>query len=78
MSERTFMDSNKIIFGDLEFTTTVKRLISAYRFRNNGKDPEAVVIPIITKVAGVAVEYQPSEYKDPEPKVEETNDSQPG
>ena len=86
MSDRTSMDDNKITFGDLEFTTTVRRLISAYRFRNGGHDPEAVVIPIITNVAGIAVEYIPSSYMDPvveEPIAEtkkpeeELNDSQP-
>ncbi len=75
MSDRTSMDDNKITFGDLEFTTTVRRLISAYRFRNQGRDPEAVVIPIITKVAGIAVEYVPSSYADPV--VEEPEETLP-
>jgi len=54
---RTIIKDQKVYFGDAEFTSLVKTLIRIYRFRSKDQIPEAVVIPNITEVEGVKIEF---------------------
>lgn len=55
--ERNTIQDNKFFMGEREFTNIIYVLIRAYRFRNNNQNPEAVVLPNITEVGGVKVEF---------------------
>lgn len=51
------IQDNKFCMGEREFTNLIWVLIRAYRFRNNNQNPEAIVLPNITEVGGVKVEF---------------------
>ena len=54
---RTFMKDGKIYFGERELTNLIWTLIRVYRFRNQSKDPKAIVFPDVKEVGGVKVEF---------------------
>jgi len=58
--EYNTVEKDKIYLGEVEFSNLVKVLTRAYEFRNNNQKPKAVVIPKLTSVNGVAVEYEES------------------
>ncbi len=46
------------MFGEVEFINLARTLTRGYRFRNDNKEPKAIVIPNITSVDGIAREYK--------------------
>lgn len=52
------MANDRFYLGKLELTGLIRTLIRAYRFNNQNKDPEAVVLPYIDEVDGVKVEME--------------------
>ena len=55
--ERNTIQDNKFFMGEREFTNIIWVLIRAYRFRNKNQNPEAIVLPDITEVGGVRIEF---------------------
>lgn len=56
--EKNTIQDNKLFMGEREFTNLIKVLIRVYRFRNKNQNPEAIVLPDITEVDGVKVDFQ--------------------
>lgn len=69
---RTMIQDQKVHFGEWEFSNLIRTLIRVYCFRCSNQTPIAIVMPDVTEVNGVKVEF--AEAK-PEPEKEEgTND----
>lgn len=56
--ERTTIEGDKIYLGRVELSNLIKNMVRTYKFHNNNKEPETVVIPIIEEVDGITVIYQ--------------------
>jgi len=54
---RTTIKDEKVYFGEKEFTNLIRTLIRVYRYRSNNQTPVAIVIPDVTEVEGVKVEF---------------------
>lgn len=57
MLRRTIIQDDKIYYGEQELANLINVLIRAYRFKCKNQDPKMIVIPIISEVAGIKVEY---------------------
>ena len=53
----------KIYFGERELTNLCRTLIHIYHFKNQNKEPEAIVFPDVKEVGGVKVEFPKVEPK---------------
>ncbi len=58
MPEHTKIEGDTLYFGDVEFTTLMKRFIAGYKFRNDNKSPKRVLLPNIHLIDGVAIEFE--------------------
>jgi len=57
MTETNQIIGNRFHLGEKEFTNIMWTMIRAYRFHNHNQDPEAIVIPEVKEVNGVAIIY---------------------
>ena len=54
---RTIIKDQKVVFGEQEFTNLMMTLIRLYRFRCKNQPPTAIIMPDVTEVEGVKVEF---------------------
>lgn len=52
------IDNNKFYIGQIELGMIIERVIKHYRFLNKNDNPVAVVIPYLSDVEGVKIEYE--------------------
>jgi len=57
MTETNQIIGKKFHLGKKEFTNIMWTMIRAYRFHNRNEDPEAIVMPNVKEVNGVAIIY---------------------
>jgi len=66
---RTIIKDQKVLFGEQELTNLIRTLIRVYRFRCGNQTPIAIVMPNVTEVDGVEVEFSTTIEPTPEPEV---------
>ena len=52
------IEDDKFYLGQTELSLIVKRILRHYRYLNKNNNPESVVIPLLTEVEGVKIEYE--------------------
>lgn len=58
--ERTETKDNIIYIGDLEFKGLLTQVVRVHAFTHSGEKPAKIVIPILTEVDGVPIEFMES------------------
>ena len=63
--KRTVIQDQKVYFGEWELSNLIRTLIGLYRFRCGNQTPTAIVMPNVTEVDGVKVEFpKPKKVKE--------------
>ncbi len=52
------MENDRFYIGQVELGMIISRVIRHYRFMNKNADPDAVVIPYLSDVEGIKIEYE--------------------
>jgi len=58
---KSWIEEGTFFLGQLELKAIVQKIIRTYRFFNNNRNPELVVIPFLSEVDGVKVDYESGE-----------------
>lgn len=61
---RTIFQDDNIYFGERELTNLCWTLIRVYKFKNQSREPKAIIFPNIQEVGGVKIELGHSEAGD--------------
>jgi len=55
--ERTTSENGIVYLGETEFRMLMVRLILSHKFHRGGEMPSKIVLPAVSEVEGVAIEY---------------------
>lgn len=58
MVDTGLFQDGKVVIPKYRFESWLSAILIAYRFYNKNENPKSIVVPRVTKVEGVAVEYE--------------------
>jgi len=54
---RTIIQDEKVYFGERELTSLCWTLIRIHRYKNQSRDPKAIVFPDVKEVGGIKIVF---------------------